>query len=55
MLFGDTPAAKVTVVDYSTLRVVTPRHAAGKVAVRVVGRNGITPKATTDAYTFVGS
>jgi hypothetical protein len=54
VLFGGVPANSVTLVNYSTLRVVTPPHAAGAVDVKIVNRNGTSPQVDADAFTFVG-
>jgi hypothetical protein len=40
VLFGDTPAAAVTVERYDRMTVITPAHAAGAVELRVVTRTG---------------
>jgi len=50
VLFGGTPASKVTVVDLNTIVVVPPVHAEGLVDVDVVIR-GLTTT-LTDAYTY---
>jgi hypothetical protein len=53
VLFGDTPASSVTVVNSTTLEVVTPAHAAGGYDITVVDHNGSSPQVDADAFTFV--
>ena len=55
VLFGDTPASSVTVVNATTLRVVTPAHAAGGYDVTIVNKNGSSPQVDADAFTFVNA
>ena len=51
--FDRTPASSVTVVNSTTLRVVTPAHAPGGYDVTIVNRNGSSPQVDADAFTFV--
>jgi hypothetical protein len=53
VLFGDTPASSVTVVNSTTLQVVTPAHAPGACDLTVVNQNGASPQVDADAFTFV--
>lgn len=53
VLFGDTPASSVTVVNSTTLSVVTPAHAAGGYDVTVVDQHGSSPQVDADAFTFI--
>ncbi len=53
VLFGRTPASSVTVVNGTTLRVVTPAHSAGACDVTIVNRLGSSPQTDGDAFTFV--
>ncbi len=53
VLFGKTPASSVEVVNYTTLRVVTPAHAAGGYDITVINHYGTSPQVDAAAYTFV--
>lgn len=55
VLFGDTPSSSVTVVNSTTLKVVTPAHAAGGYDVTIVNQNGSSPQVDADAFTFVSA
>jgi hypothetical protein len=53
VLFGDVPAASVTVDLFNRLVAVTPPHAPGGYDVRVVTAGGTSPQVDPDAFTFV--
>jgi hypothetical protein len=53
VLFGDVPAASVTVDRFDEIVAVTPPHDAGGFDVRVVTPRGQSPIVDADAYTFV--
>jgi hypothetical protein len=53
VLFDGTPASSVTVIDSTTLQVVTPAHAPGGYDVTIVNQNGTSPQVDQDAFTFV--
>src|SRR6478752_3936698 len=54
VLFGTTRATKVTVVSAGKIKVTAPRHAAGRVHVRVVTRHGRSTTTSADRFTYVG-
>jgi len=51
--FGGVHGTSVTVVSPTRLRVVSPAHAAGTVAIRVVTHSGTSPLIAADKYTFI--
>lgn len=53
VLFDGTPASSVTVVNATTLQVVTPAHAPGGYDVTIVNQNGTSPQVPADAFTFM--
>ena len=53
VLFGTTPAARVTRLSRERVQAVAPQHAAGTVNVHVVTAYGKSPDAAADRYTFV--
>ena len=52
VLFGTTPAARVTRLSRERVQAVAPQHAAGTVNVHVVTAYGKSPDAAADRYTF---
>lgn len=53
VLFGSTAGTDVQVTSASSLTVVSPRHSAGRVDVRVVTAYGKSAKTSKDRFTFV--